>query len=611
MKTIGPLAAIFLFCIADLPAFAQTPVIHSDLVSAVYSLAVLPAGEQPIRMVTDGTDLYYASLLGDIKKVDLPGGVLTTEYTTADHGLEQVFGMEYYNGKLYLTGLVSSGDTAWVGYLQSIELGTGLVTNLAYTDTLYIANGFYDHRFNFVLASPTGQHLYVHIASRTNHGEVQELAGAGGTAGLREHYLTGKIFRLPISPGSAIHLQDDSLWVANSPYLFAQGLRNAFAPAFDASGNFYVAMNSDRRDVPEPVYRLQGGEHCGFPHQIAGFYNPLRDDSYQPELDTLLKDPPANNEGFYDTDPAFPEPAPGLVFKAPLLNLGPDADQWHNAHTDAVYDASDLGVTLNGISGHKSPTSMVFDRQQLLPDTLNGGALLTCWSPANSVYMYDIGEDLLLMRPVGSVKMSMTRLVSGFSRPMSVVLVGSTAYVLDLHRIWEVHFQASPLPVALLRWEAAGVCRIELSWEVGEEVDLAHYELQRMREGGAFRAIGLVSAQGRSRYAFLDTPPEDGLYFYRLKMMDLDGRFSYSEVLSAPVDCAVELPLRLSPNPANALVRLSASGEFRVFPQHGGPPLLQGEGEEIDVRSLPPGLYWVMLTSDGGRVEAACLVKGR
>ncbi|MCB0627901.1 MAG: hypothetical protein KDC43_29250, partial [Saprospiraceae bacterium] len=106
-------------------------------------------------------------------------------------------------------------------------------------------------------------------------------------------------------------------------------------------------------------------------------------------------------------------------------------------------------------------------------------------------------------------------------------------------------------------------------------------------------------------------PPEDGLYYYRLRMVDLDGRSSYSGVLPAQVECAAEPALRLSPNPANSLVSLSAAGEFRVFPQHGGPPLLQGEGEEIDVRSLPPGLYWVMLTSDGGRVEAACLVKGR
>jgi hypothetical protein len=84
---------------------------------------------------------------------------------------------------------------------------------------------------------------------------------------------------------------------------------------------------------------------------------------------------------------------------------------------------------------------------------------------------------------------------------------------------------------------------IRLNWTTYAEAGTSQFTIERSLDGVDFRSIQTVPAAGNSQrtlqYTFVDRsyPAIGGLLYYRLKMNDLDGKYSYSTVLvvKAPV----------------------------------------------------------------------------
>jgi choice-of-anchor B domain-containing protein len=96
---------------------------------------------------------------------------------------------------------------------------------------------------------------------------------------------------------------------------------------------------------------------------------------------------------------------------------------------------------------------------------------------------------------------------------------------------------ASPLPVEWggfnARVEEQG---IRLNWETITERDNAGFEVERSTDGRQFQTIDHIPAQGNSTspqsYAALDRLPAPGLNYYRIKQLDFDGGYAYSQIAS-------------------------------------------------------------------------------
>ncbi|MFY7884365.1 MAG: T9SS type A sorting domain-containing protein, partial [Dolichospermum sp.] len=72
-----------------------------------------------------------------------------------------------------------------------------------------------------------------------------------------------------------------------------------------------------------------------------------------------------------------------------------------------------------------------------------------------------------------------------------------------------------------------------LQWATKTEINSQVFEIQRSTDGKEFKAISTVASKGvASEYRFTDSPPLEGLgvVYYRLKMIDKDGKYEYSEV---------------------------------------------------------------------------------
>ncbi|MEX1203142.1 MAG: alpha-amylase family glycosyl hydrolase [Ferruginibacter sp.] len=103
-----------------------------------------------------------------------------------------------------------------------------------------------------------------------------------------------------------------------------------------------------------------------------------------------------------------------------------------------------------------------------------------------------------------------------------------------------------------------------LNWEVKNEVDLNHYELERSFDGTIFNYVGRINATGSSNYSYTDKDiSKSPVYFYRLKKVDIDGRFSYSGIIRLNGNIK-SLTLVAIPNPFKEILKISVSSAIKI-----------------------------------------------
>lgn len=105
--------------------------------------------------------------------------------------------------------------------------------------------------------------------------------------------------------------------------------------------------------------------------------------------------------------------------------------------------------------------------------------------------------------------------------------------------------------------------RVDLKWQTASEKNNDFFEVQRSFDGKDFEVIGIVEGAGDSKetidYAFKDYSPLTGDSYYRLRQVDYDGVFEYSEVVKINRELASDLVA--VPNPTQSQnIKLRLSG---------------------------------------------------
>jgi hypothetical protein len=116
---------------------------------------------------------------------------------------------------------------------------------------------------------------------------------------------------------------------------------------------------------------------------------------------------------------------------------------------------------------------------------------------------------------------------------------GTSSAVISFEVVDEINIAAAvPLPLTLTGF--AGRLdgnNVQLEWTTASEENTSYFEVQRGTDGTYYTPVGRLPAAGASylpvQYRYTDAlpSPEAPFYFYRLKMADLDDRFTYSPVL--------------------------------------------------------------------------------
>jgi hypothetical protein len=177
----------------------------------------------------------------------------------------------------------------------------------------------------------------------------------------------------------------------------------------------------------------------------------------------------------------------------------------------------------------------------------------------------------------------------------------------------------SYVPVELINFSAVYITnKIHLHWITATETNNYGVEILRSENREIWTNIGFIKGQGttteRNYYSFIDERIYGNKIFYKLKQIDFDGGFNFSEIIT------VELPLKnfsLSqnyPNPTNPITNISFTIPQRSFVRinlysvNGElvKQLIEEEKEkgiyklQIDLSSLPSGVYFYRMITNSG-----------
>lgn len=153
---------------------------------------------------------------------------------------------------------------------------------------------------------------------------------------------------------------------------------------------------------------------------------------------------------------------------------------------------------------------------------------------------------------VGDVlRTEVTNTVNGETGAVEVTMTsnGSDAAP-DLHLDPVTPVELSSFQVSLVQGQ------VHLEWVTETETNNLGFEIQRHGSDANFERIGFVAGHGtttlQQRYQYVDGNVAAGTYYYRLKQIDTDGAFEFSETkvvtLAAPTDFRLE---QCFPNPFN------------------------------------------------------------
>ncbi len=129
------------------------------------------------------------------------------------------------------------------------------------------------------------------------------------------------------------------------------------------------------------------------------------------------------------------------------------------------------------------------------------------------------------------------------TEPFDEVEMSFDASIIPVGLLYDYHYfyafaSATTLPVKLTAFNAATQSKnVTLNWSTTTETGTSRFDVERSTANGEFVKVGEVRAQNthaQSDYTFTDRTALEGTsYTYRLKMVDLDGTFSYSKVILA------------------------------------------------------------------------------
>lgn len=121
----------------------------------------------------------------------------------------------------------------------------------------------------------------------------------------------------------------------------------------------------------------------------------------------------------------------------------------------------------------------------------------------------------------------------------------------------KVNLSATVLPVELTSLTAkATAAGVDLTWTTATEINNRGFEVQRSSDNVNFNTIGFVKGNGttteKQTYNYFDNITAVGKYYYRLKQLDFDGSFEYSDAIEVEVFGPASFNLAQNyPNPFN------------------------------------------------------------
>lgn len=186
---------------------------------------------------------------------------------------------------------------------------------------------------------------------------------------------------------------------------------------------------------------------------------------------------------------------------------------------------------------------------------------------------------------------------------------------------------SAPLPIELLAF--TGFAKPDfnvLTWTTASEINSNYFEVERLNSEKVFENIAHITAAGNSReinqYQFHDATftKTNAIEYYRLKMVDRNDHFKYSDVIAVKRNADVKARVSLYPNPSSETLNIIISNaevtkiRVRVLDVVGkiiyeNNNLISNEINSIEVANLPSGIYTLQVTGLSENINQKFLKK--
>lgn len=223
-------------------------------------------------------------------------------------------------------------------------------------------------------------------------------------------------------------------------------------------------------------------------------------------------------------------------------------------------------------------------------------------------YVPSIGHSFTIINSAAVIDNIVSGNTAGFAGKSFATL---NLPALPADRMWEIDYSGdgvvlsvtAALPVELLSFtgENNGKANV-LNWTTVTEMDNAHFEIERSITGQHFEKIGLVKGAGTSyetqKYQFVDENYKNSVNYYRLKQVDTDGTFTYSDVIA--IKNTKGIVRQLYPNPVRSELFVEAtleSFEYKITTLTGQvfQTGIASPQQAISTETLPQGVYLLQL----------------
>lgn len=144
-----------------------------------------------------------------------------------------------------------------------------------------------------------------------------------------------------------------------------------------------------------------------------------------------------------------------------------------------------------------------------------------------------------------------------------------------------------------------------LQWQTTAEINTQAFDVERSGDDLHFSSVGSVNStnsSGTNLYSFTDNSLSSQAYFYRLKMIDQDGSYTYSQVIKA--EASSNGRLNTFPNPVTNYVSVSglnAEGYLEITTLQGESLKrinVTGNTQTVNMSAYPGGMYILKYVTD-------------
>jgi len=257
--------------------------------------------------------------------------------------------------------------------------------------------------------------------------------------------------------------------------------------------------------------------------------------------------------------------------------------------------AGSYSVVLTGISFGSRSTATGPQAFAIRSSADNFGSILAAGSLSNNATWTYVGP--VSMNLVGPSGIPVILRIYGFNG------TGSPSANTANWRLDDLTLYTTPLPITLISFDARVEGRkVNLGWTTADETDADKIIVEKSVNGAEFTAIASIAAKNemQNEYSYTDNLSA-GISNYRLRMLDKNGKYSFSKTISLRDNSAIQV--QVYPNPAVSTVTITRSeagdaGIIRILSLDGREVLqsaLEADAvyQQLDVDALAKGTYIV------------------